>query len=367
MKITGVKVQMVQYEHAPFHWCDDLPVPKSKVTSPFLRIETDAGLEGHCLGATDVVDAGLDAVSNLLIGEDPFNRERIWHRFWKAGRMRGFRGRLGTVDIALWDPFGKAAGQPVYKLLGGFRDEIPAYASTLTLDSVEEYGELARKCVDKGYTAIKLHIWGRVRKDLAACQTVRREVGDDVVLMLDASSMYTPEEAEWMGHALEELGYYFFEEPVDHWNMTALVELRKRLKIPLAVGETSDGSVYDAATHLKLGTGDIIITDPLFKAGFTGSIKTAHVWEAYGLRCKVHGSDVACLHTALAVPSCRFFERIVRGTPDGIDESFREPPGIRTAAGEIDRAGLARAWDKPGLGLELDRDWMDSHTTSTLG
>jgi hypothetical protein len=69
-----------------------------------------------------------------------------------------------------------------------------------------------------------------------------------------------------------------------------------------------------------------VITDPLFKAGFTGAIKTAHLWEAYGLRCKVHGSDIACLHTALAVPSCRFFERIVRGTPDGIDESFRAPP-----------------------------------------
>jgi L-alanine-DL-glutamate epimerase-like enolase superfamily enzyme len=332
-----------------------------------LRIQTDAGIEGVCFDATDVVDAGIAAVSALLIGEDPMNRERIWHRFWKAGRMRGFRGRLGTVDVALWDLFGKATGMPVYKLLGGYRDEIPAYASTLTLDSVEEYGELARTCVDKGYTAIKLHIWGKVRKDFAAAQIVRREVGDDVILMLDASSMYTSEEAEWMGRGLEELGYYFFEEPIDHWNMTGLAELRKRLKIPLAVAETSDGSVYDAVTHLKLGTGDIVITDPMFKAGFTGAMKTANLWEAYGMRVKVHGSDIACLHTALAVPSNRFFERIVRGSPDGLDESFFAPPGIRTAAGEIDRAGLVRAWDKPGLGIEVDWAWIDSHTTGTLG
>jgi L-alanine-DL-glutamate epimerase-like enolase superfamily enzyme len=359
VRITGIKVQLVEYDRPYFHWCDDLPVPPTHVTAPFLRILTDEGIEGHCFGAIDVVDAGINAVNGLLVGEDPLNRERIWHRFWKASRWRGFQGRLGTVDIALWDLVGKMTGQPVYKLLGGFRDEIPAYASTLTLDSVEEYADLARDCVERGYSAIKLHIWGKARRDLQACQAVREAVGDEIVLMLDASSMHTLEEATWFGRALEEMNYYFYEEPIDHFNLTGLVELRKRLRIPLAVAETTNGSVYDAATHLKMGTGDIVITDPLFKAGFTGSMKTANLWEAYGLRCKVHGSDIACLHTALAIPSNPYFESWV---PEGI----MQVPGIRTAATEVGRDGLVRAWPKPGLGMEIDWAWIDAHTTRTL-
>ncbi len=98
---------------------DDLPVPPTTVTSPWLRIQTDAGLAGTCFGATDVVDAGIEAVKSLLVGEDPLNRERLWHRFWKAARWRGFQGTLGTVDVALWGLFGQAATLPVYMLLGG--------------------------------------------------------------------------------------------------------------------------------------------------------------------------------------------------------------------------------------------------------
>lgn len=358
-RITGVKVQLVRFERPYYHWCDDLPVPPTTVTSPFLRILTDAGIEGHCFGAIDVVDAGIDAVAKLLIGEDPFNRERIWERFWKAARWRGFQGRLGTVDVALWDLVGKLVGQPVYKLLGGYRDEIPAYASTLTLDSVEEYEELALRCVEKGYQAIKLHVWGKPEKDLLACRAVRKAVGDRIILMLDSSSMYTLEDATWMGHALEEMSYYWFEEPIDHFNLVGLAELRTRLRIPLAVAEATNGSVYEAATHLKMGTGEIVITDPLFKAGFTGSIKTAHLWEAFGLRCAVHGSDVACLHAACAIPSSRFFE-------SWVPEGFLQTPGIHTTATEIDTRGYARPGQQPGLGVELDWGWLNAHTVQTL-
>jgi L-alanine-DL-glutamate epimerase-like enolase superfamily enzyme len=352
MRITGVTVQLVPFVRAPFHWCDDLPVPPTTAASPSLRIATAAGLEGHCFGATDVVDAGIAAVKGLLIGAAPMDRERIWHRFWKAGRWRGFRGKLGTV-----------AGPPVAKLLGGYRDEVPAYASTHTLDSVEEYAELAHRCVERGDTAIKLHLWGRGRRDLAACQAARRAVGDGVALMLDASSMDTIEEAVWIGRALAGLAYASFEEPIDHFNHVGLLELRRRLSIPLAVGEATAGRVYDAATHLKLGTGDSIITDPLtdplFKAGVTGSIKTARLWEAYGLRRKAHGSDSACRHCALAIPRNPYFES---RTPEG----FFQTPGIGAAATEIDGRGMARAWDRPGLGMELDRDWLDAHTVGLL-
>ncbi len=358
MKIASVKVQVIEYERTFYHWCDDLPVPPTTVHSPFLRIVTDDGLEGHCFGAPGFGEGGVGDVGAWLVGQDPLNRERIWQRFWKAARS-GWQGKLAAVDVALWDLLGKATGQPVYKLLGGYRDEIPAYASSNTLDSVEEYAELAHECVERGYRAFKLHIWGRPKDDVAACRIVRETVGDDVVLMLDASSQYSVEDAIWVGRALEELNYYWLEEPIDHYNFSGLAELGRKLRIPLAVGEATQGSVSDAANHIKLGVGEIFLTDPMLKAGFTGAIKTAHLWEAFGLRCAVHGSVIACLHTALAIPSCRFFESRV---PEGISQCH----GIHTSATEIDANGMVHPWQKPGLGVEIDWGFLDKHTVATL-
>jgi L-alanine-DL-glutamate epimerase-like enolase superfamily enzyme len=358
MKITEIRVQIVEYEREFYHWCDDVPVPPSTVRAPFLRILTDEGVEGHCFSASGAADGGIGDIASWLVGQDPLNRERIWQRFWKGVRG-GLQSKLSAVDIALWDLAGKALGQPVYKLLGGYRDEMPAYASTNTLDSVEEYAELARECVAKGYRAFKLHIWGRPEDDVAACRIVRETVGNDVVLMLDASSQYSVEQALWVGRALEELDYYWLEEPIDHYNLSGLADLGRKLRIPLAVGEATQGAVSDAANHIKMGVGDIFLTDPTLKAGFTGAIKTAHLWEAFGLRCAVHGSGIACLQAALAIPSCRFFESRV---PEGISQCH----GIRTAATEVDANGFVRAWQAPGLGVEIDWDFVNRHTVATF-
>jgi L-alanine-DL-glutamate epimerase-like enolase superfamily enzyme len=357
MKITGVKVHHVEWERGPYHWRDGIMPSGPTGKASLLRIITDEGIEGISPYSRA---ANLEEVKWQLIGEDPLDRERIWHKFWRNLRTSNLGFAIGPVDCALWDLFGQVSNLPVYKLLGGMRDRIPAYASTVTLDSLGEFMDLADECLEKGYKAIKLHAWGRLKEDAELCRALRKRVGDDIELMYDASSMFNIfEEAVWFGRQLEDQGFFWYEEPMDHFNITALARLANELDIPLAVAEATHGGPWDALTQIRAGAADIILTGPLddFKGGLTGVMKTAHICEGYGVMCAIHGGSIACLHAACAVYNTKYFERLV-------PETYYSPPGIKDAATEIDSEGYARPWDKPGLGLEIDWDWVNKHTVS---
>ena len=165
-----------------------------------------------------------------MVCEDALDREKIWQRLWDMGRMgTEIVEVLAAFDAALWDLAAKAADVPLYKYLGACRDKVPAYASTFTQETVADYEPLARDCVDRGYKAIKLHAFGEVKKDLEACRLVRETVGDDIELMLDASTAYTYEEALWADRELEKLNFYWLEEPMRDYETTGLQELHRRL------------------------------------------------------------------------------------------------------------------------------------------
>jgi L-alanine-DL-glutamate epimerase-like enolase superfamily enzyme len=165
------------------------------------------------------------------------------------------------------------------------------------------------------------------------------------------------EDAVWFGRQLEEQGYFWYEEPMDHFNITALSRLAKELDIPLAVAEATHGGPWDALTQINAGAADIILTGPSddFVGGFTGVLKTAHICEGYGMMCAVHGGSIACLHAACAIYNTKFFERLV-------PETYYSPPGIKDASTEIDSDGYAQPWHEPGLGIHIDWDWVNKHT-----
>lgn len=355
MKITGIKVHHVQWERGPYHWRDGIMPSGPIARTALLRILTDEGIEGWSPYHSG---ASLAEVKYQLVGRDPLDRELIWQNFWRNLRTSQLGLAIGAVDCALWDLLGKASGQPVYKLLGGMRDKVPAYASTVTLDSLDEYMALAEECLDLGYKAIKLHAWGRLEQDAELCRELRRKAGDDIVLMYDASSMFNLfEDALWFGRRLEEQGYYWYEEPMDHFNMTVLARLAAELDIPLAVAEATHGGPWDALAHIRAGAADVILSGPLdtYKGGFTGVLKTAHICEGYGIMCAMHGSSIASLHAACAIYNTKYFERLVPAT-------YYAPPGICDAATEIDSEGFAHPWGAPGLGIEMDWNWVNAHT-----
>jgi L-alanine-DL-glutamate epimerase-like enolase superfamily enzyme len=355
MKITGVKVHHIEWERGPYHWRDGIMPNGPTGNTALLRILTDEGIEGI---APYKAAANIEEVKYQLIGEDPLNRERIWHKFWRNLRTSNLGFAIGPVDCALWDLLGKVSNMPVYKLLGGMRDRIPAYASTVTLDSLDEFMDLADECLDKGYRAIKLHAWGRLQEDAELCRALRQKVGDDIELMYDASSMFNIfENAVWFGRQLEDQGYFWYEEPMDHFNITALARLAKKLDIPLAVAEATHGGPWDALAQINAGAADIILTGPSddFVGGFTGVLKTAHICEGYGMMSAVHGGSIACLHAACAIYNTKYFERLV-------PETYYSPPGIQDASTEIDSNGYAQPWDEPGLGIHVDWEWVNKHT-----
>lgn len=355
MKITGVQIHRVEWERGPYHWRDGILPNGPTGRAGLLRILTDEGVEGlsPCGGGIH-----LDEVKYQLIDADPMDREQIWQHFWRNLRSSNLGLAIGPVDCALWDLFGKVSNLPVYKLLGGMRDRVPAYASTVTLDSLQEYMDLAEVCLQKGYQAIKLHAWGRLEEDAELCRALRAKVGDEIELMYDASSMFNLfEDAVWFGRRLEEQRFLWYEEPMDHFNMTVLARLASELDIPLAVAEATHGGPWDALAQIHAGAADIILSGPLdpYKGGFTGVMKTAHICEGYGIMCAMHGGSIASLHAACAIYNTRYFERLV-------PETYYSPPGIRDASTEIDCQGYARPWDAPGLGIDVDWDWVNEHT-----
>lgn len=355
MQITDVKVHRVEWERGPYHWRDEIMPSGSTARTALLRILTDEGVEGI---STYGGGASLAEIKYQLIGEDPLDRERIWQKFWRNLRTSQLGLAIGPVDCALWDLFGKVSNMPVYKLLGAMRDKIPAYASTVTVDSLGEYMDLADQCLELGYKAIKLHAWGRLAEDANLCHELRKRVGDDIVLMYDASSMFNLyEDAVWFGRQLEDAGFYWYEEPMDHFNMTVLARLAAELDIPLAVAEATHGGPWDALAQIQAGAADIILTGPLdaYKGGITGVMKTAHICEGFGIMCAIHGGAISHLHAACAIYNTKYFERLVPAT-------YYTPPGIRDASTEIDSDGYAAPWDSPGLGIEVDWDWMRAHS-----
>ena len=161
MKITAVDVFRVPVEapNPPFIWRRGLPGSAGRGHGAVLQLRTDEGCDGVAFAPRyassvtlpDVVDR---LVRDVLLGEDPFQRELLWHKIWELDRVEELPlYLLGVVDTALWDLAGRWANQPTWQLLGGFRTEIEAYASTTTFGSIEEYLEIVDQCTELGYRA----------------------------------------------------------------------------------------------------------------------------------------------------------------------------------------------------------------------
>lgn len=358
MRITDIKGHVVSIPGPQYHWRKGLPPEPPERDIFLLRILTDEGIEGNAIWhhhGRIMGHIAEDYFKPLYVGEDPLDREKLWHKAWDADRIKMFPiYAQGSFDVALWDIAGKKAKMPLAKLLGQYRDKIPAYASTLTMDSVEAYGPLTEWILERGYKAIKLHCFGEVRRDIEACRLVREVAGDDIVLMLDASGAYDHEEALWAAKELEKLNYYWFEEPMRDYDNYGYRELRKRTSIPICVAETTWGTFFDVANQIMAGTVDIIHSDWFLKAGLTGLMKTAHLCEAFGIKVQVHGGGFPNLQASLAIKNTEYHEQIV---PEDTFHFLLKNPPITP-----DQDGFVTVPELPGLGLDIDWEQVKKYT-----
>jgi L-alanine-DL-glutamate epimerase-like enolase superfamily enzyme len=283
--------------------------------SAFLRVFTDDGRVG--IGEASPMQGGLASlgilvhdIAPVVTGEDPLDHaviyDKLMHRLVKLGPEGALTGALAALDIALWDLKGKMLGQPIYKLLGGaWRQTLPFYASIghngeRTVDEVVRVVEQRLK--DKP-AAVKIRFDSdRVRLDLdipgdiAKARAVRKLVGDGFPLAFDANNGYTVGGAIRMGRALEELGYWWFEEPVQHYHPNAMGEVAQRLDITVSAGEQT----YTTAALVDLINAGVRMVQPdiVKMGGITGLQRCAAICQAHGVELVPHQTQPTIGHTA---------------------------------------------------------------------
>ena len=238
MHITKVEIRTVAPPVDRFTWSDDLPDQYS--TNTIVRIYTDEGVEGVA-GVWNATSYDFERytaesirhLAPILLGKDPLLREHIWHEI----RPRVFPlppQSLAAIDIALWDLAGKVAGLPLYRLLGGARDKIPAYASTPLFEDVESYLKNAEEFIAQGFKAIKFHTWCIPELDLELARAVRKQYpSNDVAFMLDAENNYDRDGALRVAQELEAMGFTWFEAPLHDSDLDGYRELTSRVTIPI--------------------------------------------------------------------------------------------------------------------------------------
>ncbi|MGP1396200.1 MAG: mandelate racemase family protein [Inquilinaceae bacterium] len=350
------------------------PGPERETRTALLTLRDTDGDEGHFLCSPEVVRPYLleKYLKPELIGRDPFDRERIWQRLFEF--QRGSAGllpdrTLAAVECALWDLAGRKLGQPVWKLLGGYRDRVPAYGSTMCGDEMEgglatpeDYGRFTEWLIGRGYTAIKLHTWmppvswaPDPRMDLKACAAVREAAGPDFPLMLDANHWYSREDALFLGRGLQDLGFYWYEEPMDEYSTSSYAWLADQLDIPIIGPETAHGKLQTRAEWGARGASDILRTGVQDIGGITPALKVAHLAEAFGMSCEVHGGGAANLSLLGAMRNGRWYER-------GLLHPFLDydacPAYLNSIPDPMDQDGYVPMPMVPGLGQDIAFDYI---------
>jgi L-alanine-DL-glutamate epimerase-like enolase superfamily enzyme len=352
MRITHVESFSVPIAGVapPFAWRRGLRGGPPDGEGAVLRIGTAGGAEGVAFtprrGSGAILANIVDRVlRDELVGSDALQREWLWHRLWELDRTEELPlYTLGLVDIALWDLAGRVANQPTYQLLGGYRTSIPAYASTVTYGTLEEYLDVASQCLELGYPAIKLHAWGDARDDARLCQALRRHVGPDVPLMYDGSAGFDLPDAVYLGDALADAGYLWYEEPIREFSVTAYKWLSQRVRVPLCVAETSDGAHLNTADFIASGSASYVRTSAELRGGITGAMRTAHLADAFRLRAEVHGMGNYSQHLCMAISNTTYYESLITST-------------AVTREAVVDAYGLVHAPQGVGLGLPAGPDY----------
>ncbi|MCB1364485.1 MAG: mandelate racemase/muconate lactonizing enzyme family protein [Rhodobacteraceae bacterium] len=357
MKITEIEAIPLFIPLAPMN--PPAPLADSSAHHTVIRIRTDEGIEGvgeafrfAPMTMTSIID---EVLAPMLIGQDPLAIERLWERMYRETFRFGRAGlvlhAISGLEVALWDILGKSCGQPVATLLGGAtRPEITAYASLHKFATPEETAQTALRILEEGYSVLKLH-----QRDLASVEAVRRAIGPDVQLMVDASGAWTLPESRRMAAAMNDLDVHWLEEPLLRMDdYRGLASLRGHSRLRIAAGE-NEYAPAGFRTLLEAGAVDVVQPDVIKAGGILATRRILAMAEAFGVEMCTHsfyfGPGVAAtLQVAMASSECRMIEI----NPHHLSTEFMDPP-LRPRNGKLALPGA------PGLGVALIDDVVARH------
>jgi galactonate dehydratase len=376
MKITNVEAWVVEPD------LGGLSDYQGEWQWTFVTIETDEGITGWGESSSTprhgslLTGAGVRAVREALIGEDPADIERLWHKLFRRYTYMGSRGFPTTIisgiDIALWDIKGKATGRPVYDLLGGkMRDNIRMYANAWfgNCSTPNDYAAAAKRTVAEGHDAMKMDPFlemqpfhtmyqdGQISAagenlgcDITAA--VRDAVGPDVEVLIDAHGHYNVKTAVRLANRLyDESKIDWFEEPLPPEGIEGLRSVRQQMRAPMCLGERLF-TRWDYSQILHEGLTDFIMPDVTWTGGISELKKIATMAETYYIPISPHnaqgpGQILGGAHVSISTPNFYRLEHALDFKPS-YNRYLQEP--FNWQGNKLILNG------KPGLGIDLDMD-----------
>jgi len=326
-----------------------------------VKIRSTDGLDGigvTFFGAamTGALQRAIEELGALVVGEDPHGVERIVEKLRQAAGSSGpggiFTLALSAIDTALWDLRGKALGLPVAKLLGGFRDRVPAYASGALMRtlSLEEVTTAARRLVERGWSAMKtqLALPGQTSADIEVerIRLIREIVGNSTQLMCDINQRWQVHEAISIGRRLEPYRLHWLEDVTTCDDYAGLARVTQQLATPVAGGEYVYG-ITPFRHMLEARSVDIIMIDLVRVGGISQWMKVAGMAEAFNLPVVSHLIPEVHLHLVAAVRNGEIVEYMPWTRP-----LFDNPP--------VPEKGMLTVPAAPGLGLTFTREINDA-------
>ena len=364
MKISNIEIRMCRHKESAMKDSEMRDGKKSDLEFLVITFDTDEGLSSSTFGFAGRGAAMAGEIANSIfkpffMGRDPLYRELHWHEYRMADRWWNHAPiySYGPFDINCWLLSSMQAGQPLYKYIGAYRDKVPIYGSSLVLDTPEAYAKEALEYKKRGFNGYKLHPPGKYDFDLEAHKKVREVVGDSLKLMSDPVAPYTFEQALRFGRELEKLNYYWYEEPLFDENFHNLRELTRILDIPIIGTEVIAKHPYSVAECISTRVVDMVRADVSWSGGITATLKTAHLAESFGVQCEIHTAiyhplELVNLHCCAAIKNSEFFEVLV--PYEYFNFGLKKPINVKD--------GFAFLPKDPGLGIELDWDFIDNST-----
>lgn len=370
LKIAAIKAYPISFPVPPEHRVALGIGTAIKRDAVVVKVTTEGGLIGwgeshHGRAHTAVAKLIETTLTQLVKGMEATDVVGVWDRIYQRqlashGMGAGTCLAMSGIDCALWDIRGQAAGMPIYQLLGGRRRGVPAYAGGVSLgyQAPAKLVEEARPHVEHGYKALKLRVGDSPKRDLERIRAVRKAFGDDMAILTDANIGYSVEDVRQVMPGMDELGVAWLEEPFPAHDYRSYAMARSFGRTPLAAGE-NHYTRFEFNRVIEDGVISILQPDLSKTGGLTEALRIAHMASAYKLPIHPHSSmtglnQAASIHFLAAIDNGGYFEGDVSRANKFRDELVSKPY-------EVDKDGNVWPLEKPGLGLEVNEEFLEKH------